>query len=114
MTKLQRFDDANIKQSDHVLEIGTGWGSFAINVARQPGCRVTSLTFSKEQQQLAEDRIREAGFSDRVEVKLIDYRKLPIPEKPYDRIVSIEMLEAVGREYMATYFFAYGQAVEQR
>lgn len=105
MTKLQRFiDGAKIKQSDHVLEIGTGWGSFAINAVRQTGCRVTSLTLSKEQKQLAEERIREAGFSDRIEVKLMDYRNLPVPDEPYDKIVSIEMLEAVGREFLATYF----------
>jgi cyclopropane-fatty-acyl-phospholipid synthase len=105
MTKLQRFiNGAKIKQSDHVLEIGTGWGSFAINAVRQTGCRVTSLTLSKEQKQLAQERIRQAGFSDRIEVKLMDYRKLPVPDQPYDKIVSIEMLEAVGREFLGTYF----------
>ncbi|KAI1862098.1 uncharacterized protein JN550_010563 [Neoarthrinium moseri] len=105
MTKLQRFiDGAKIKESDHVLEIGTGWGSFAISAVRQTGCRVTSLTLSKEQKQLAEDRIREAGFSSRIEVKLMDYRNLAVPDRPFDKIVSIEMLEAVGKEYLATYF----------
>ncbi|KAK9793624.1 putative Cyclopropane-fatty-acyl-phospholipid synthase [Seiridium cardinale] len=104
MTKLQRFDDANIKQSDHVLEVGAGRGSFAINAARQPGCRVTSLTLSKEQQQLAEDRIREAGFSDRIEVKLIDYRKLPMPEKPLRQDRLHRDVRSSGREYMATHF----------
>jgi cyclopropane-fatty-acyl-phospholipid synthase len=105
MTKLHRFiDGARIKSSDHVLEIGTGWGSFAIEAVRRTGCRVTSLTLSKEQKALAEERIREAGFADRIEVKLMDYRALPVPEKPYDKIVSIEMLEAVGQEFLATYF----------
>lgn len=105
MTKLQRFiDGAKIKQSDHVLEIGTGWGSFAINAVRQTGCRVTSLTLSKEQKQLAEERIMEAGFSERIEVRLLDYRNLPETDGPFDKIVSIEMLEAVGREFLATYF----------
>ncbi|ORY59722.1 cyclopropane-fatty-acyl-phospholipid synthase [Pseudomassariella vexata] len=105
MSKLQRFiDGAHIKQSDHVLEIGTGWGSFAIEAVRQRGCRVTSLTLSKEQKILAEERIRKAGFADRIEVKLMDYRNLPIPNSPYDKIVSIEMLEAVGKEFLATYF----------
>ena len=105
MTKLQRFiDGAKIKSSDHVLEIGTGWGSFAIEAVRQTGCRVTSLTLSKEQKQLAEARIREAGFADRIQVKLTDYRNLAVPERPYDKIVSIEMLEAVGKEFLATYF----------
>lgn len=105
MTKLQRFiDGARIKSSDHVLEIGTGWGSFAIEAVRQTGCRVTSLTLSQEQKQLAEARIREAGFDDRIQVKLMDYRNLAVPERPYDKIVSIEMLEAVGKEFLATYF----------
>ncbi|KAJ4174546.1 hypothetical protein NW754_004964 [Fusarium falciforme] len=105
ITKLCRFiDGARILSTDHVLEIGTGWGSFAIEAVKRTGCRVTSLTLSKEQKILAEERIDAAGFSDRIEVKLMDYRALPIPEKPYDKIVSIEMLEAVGQEYLATYF----------
>ncbi|OLN81198.1 Tuberculostearic acid methyltransferase UfaA1 [Colletotrichum chlorophyti] len=105
MTKLHRFiDGAHIKSSDHVLEIGTGWGSFAIEAVKTTGCRVTSLTLSKEQKALAEERIEAAGFSDRIEVLLMDYRALPTPEKPYDKIVSIEMLEAVGQEFLGTYF----------
>ncbi|KAF4828693.1 Tuberculostearic acid methyltransferase UfaA1 [Colletotrichum tropicale] len=105
MTKLHRFiDGARIKASDHVLEIGTGWGSFAIEAVKTTGCRVTSLTLSKEQQALAEERIAAAGLSDRIEVRLMDYRALEVPEKPFDKIVSIEMLEAVGQEFLATYF----------
>jgi cyclopropane-fatty-acyl-phospholipid synthase len=105
MTKLQRFiDGAKIKPTDHVLEIGTGWGSFAIEAVRQIGCRVTSLTLSKEQKVLAEERIAAAGFSGRIQVLLKDYRALDVPEVPYDKIVSIEMLEAVGQEYLGTYF----------
>ncbi|KAI1336631.1 cyclopropane-fatty-acyl-phospholipid synthase [Xylariaceae sp. FL0016] len=105
MTKLHRFiDGARIKPTDHVLEIGTGWGSFAIEAVKKTGCRVTSLTLSKEQKALAEQRIREAGFASRVEVLLMDYRKLTVPGKPFDKIVSIEMLEAVGQEFLATYF----------
>ncbi|PHH92095.1 hypothetical protein CDD83_8946 [Cordyceps sp. RAO-2017] len=103
--KLVRFiEGARINAADHVLEIGTGWGSFAIEAVRRTGCRVTSLTLSAEQKDLAEERIRSAGLDDRIEIKLMDYRKLPIPSKPYDKIVSIEMLEAVGQEYLATYF----------
>ncbi|TVY65611.1 Tuberculostearic acid methyltransferase UfaA1 [Lachnellula suecica] len=105
MTKLNRFiDGAYIKPTDHVLEIGTGWGSFAIEAVRKTGCRVTSLTLSIEQKALAEKRIAAAGFTERIEVKLMDYRALPIPKVPYDKIISIEMLEAVGREYLETYF----------
>ncbi|KAI1078207.1 cyclopropane-fatty-acyl-phospholipid synthase [Whalleya microplaca] len=104
MTKLHRFiDGAKIKSTDHVLEIGTGWGSFAIEAVRKMGCRVTSLTLSKEQKILAEQRIEAAGFSDRIDVKLMDYRNLSTA-KPYDKIVSIEMLEAVGQEFLSTYF----------
>lgn len=105
MTKLYRFiDGARIRSTDHVLEIGTGWGSFAIEAVKTTGCRVTSLTLSKEQKALAEERIRAAGLDDRIEVLLMDYRALPTPERPYDKIVSIEMLEAVGQEYLSTYF----------
>ncbi|KAI9647165.1 hypothetical protein NHQ30_003548 [Ciborinia camelliae] len=105
MTKLDRFiDGARIKTSDHVLEIGTGWGSFAIQAVRRTGCRVTSLTLSIEQKLLAEKRICAAGFADKIDVKLMDYRALPIPNQPYDKIISIEMLEAVGAEYLETYF----------
>lgn len=105
MTKLNRFiDGARIKPTDHVLEIGTGWGSFAIEAVRKTGCRVTSLTLSIEQKALAEKRIAAAGFADNIEVKLMDYRALPTPKVPYDKVVSIEMLEAVGKEYLETYF----------
>ncbi|KAF2659160.1 cyclopropane-fatty-acyl-phospholipid synthase [Lophiostoma macrostomum CBS 122681] len=106
MRKLQRFiDNAHIKSTDHVLEIGTGWGSFAIRAAQQTGCQVTSVTLSIEQKELAEQRIRDAGLSDRISVLLCDYRNLEIPSSgAYDKIVSIEMLEAVGKEYLETYF----------
>jgi len=104
--KLARFiRNVRIKKTDRVLEIGTGWGSFAINAVRETGCRVTSLTLSKEQKELAEQRIRNVGLEDRITVLLCDYRAMKIPkEGPFDKIVSIEMLEAVGREYLVTYF----------
>lgn len=106
--KLQRFiDNAHIKSTDHVLEIGTGWGSFAMQAVRQTGCRVTSLTLSREQKELADKRIAAAGFSDRIEVLLCDYRahlKPSTKDGLYDKVVSIEMLEAVGAEYLSTYF----------
>ncbi|KAI9851844.1 MAG: hypothetical protein M1838_002560 [Thelocarpon superellum] len=104
-TKLQRFiRNAKIKGTDHVLEIGTGWGSFAIEAVRSTGCTVTSLTLSVEQKELAEKRIAAAGYTDWITVLLCDYRALPIPELLYDKVVSIEMLEAVGREFLVTYF----------
>ena len=104
--KLKYFiTQAKIKASDHVLEIGTGWGSFAISAVKETGCKITSLTLSKEQKELAEDRIKAAGLSDQIRVLLCDYRALPAPDKgSYDKVVSIEMLEAVGREYLETYF----------
>ena len=105
-TKLQYFiEQAKIKSTDHVLEIGTGWGSFAIAAVRRTGCRVTSLTLSREQKELADERIAAAGYTENVEVLLCDYRALPIPrEGLYDKLVSIEMLEAVGREFLDQYF----------
>ena len=113
-TKLQYFiKNAHIKQADHVLEIGTGWGSFAIAAVRKTGCRVTSLTLSREQKELAERRIAEAGYTANIEVLLCDYRVLPIPrEGLYDKVVSIEMLEAVGREFLDTYFHCINQLLK--
>ena len=105
-TKLEYFiDAAKIKATDHVLEIGTGWGSFAIAAVKKTGCRITSLTLSREQKELAEKRVAAAGYTDNIEVLLCDYRALPTPrEGLYDKVVSIEMLEAVGREYLDLYF----------
>ena len=105
--KLYRFvKNARIKSTDHVLEIGTGWGSFAILAVEKTGCRVTSLTLSDEQKRLAEERIKAAGFQHKIKVMLCDYRSLPVPkeEDKFDKLVSIEMLEAVGAEYLDTYF----------
>ena len=104
--KLDRFiSNARIKPTDHVLEIGTGWGSLAIAAVRKTGCRVTSITLSAEQKDLADRRIAEAGYTDNVEVLLCDYRALPMPKEGlYDKVVSIEMLEAVGREFLNEYF----------
>ncbi|CAJ2512242.1 Uu.00g052570.m01.CDS01 [Anthostomella pinea] len=113
--KLNRFiDGARIKSTDHVLEIGTGWGSFAIEAVKRTGCRVTSLTLSKEQKVLAEERIREASLSHRIDVLLMDYRNLPATNAPYDKIVSIEMLEAVGQEFLATYFACVDRLLKKK
>ncbi|KAI0600039.1 cyclopropane-fatty-acyl-phospholipid synthase [Biscogniauxia sp. FL1348] len=115
ITKLNRFiEGARIKTTDHVLEIGTGWGSFAIQAVRKTGCRVTSLTLSKEQKMLAEQRIREAGLSESIDVRLMDYRSLPADEKSYDKIVSIEMLEAVGQEFLGTYFACIDRLLKKK
>ena len=90
---------------DHVLEIGTGWGGFALHAARHHGCRVTTTTLSREQYDLARTRVAAAGLSDRVTVLLSDYRDLA---GQYDKLVSIEMVEAVGADYLDTYFRACG------
>ncbi len=86
---------------DHLLEIGTGWGGFALHAAREYGCRVTTATISQQQCELARQRVRAAGLDGRVEVVLADYRDL---QGQYDKLVSIEMIEAVGHHYFDTYF----------
>ena len=86
---------------DHVVEIGTGWGSFAMHAAGRYGCRVTTTTISQEQHELASERIRDAGLADRINVVLEDYRDL---RGRFDKLVSIEMIEAVGWQYFETFF----------
>jgi cyclopropane-fatty-acyl-phospholipid synthase len=93
--------DIGISTGDHVLEIGCGWGGFAEFVAREIGCRVTGLTISREQHDFAAERIAKAGLSDKVEIKLQDYRD---ENGKYDRIASIEMFEAVGEKYWPVFF----------
>lgn len=87
--------------TDHVLEIGTGWGGFAIHAARHYGCRITTTTISPSQFDLARERIRAAGLEDRVTVLLEDYRDL---RGTYDKLVSIEMIEAIGSQQYGEFF----------
>ncbi|GAB3922686.1 SAM-dependent methyltransferase [Mucilaginibacter myungsuensis] len=91
----------HLKPTDHVLEIGSGWGGNAIFMAKNYGCKVTSLTISEEQHKLATERVKEAGLEDRVEILIKDYRLI---EGTFDKIVSVEMLEAVGHDYLEEYF----------
>ena len=91
----------NLREGDHVLEIGSGWGGFAIHAASHYGCRVTTTTISPAQFTLAQERIQTAGLADRIEVLLEDYRHL---QGSYDKLVSIEMIEAVGFEYLDDFF----------
>ncbi len=95
---------------DHVLEIGTGWGGFGIFAAERYGCRVTTTTISREQRDLAVERIREAGLADRVEVLFKDYRDL---EGRFDKLVSIEMIEAVGHHYLEAFFRACSDRLKE-
>ncbi len=92
-----------LHRDDHVLEIGTGWGGFALHAARTRGCRVTTTTLSAAQRELAIQRIEAAGLADRVTVLQEDYRAL---RGRYDKLVSIEMIEAVGHAYFDAYFRA--------
>jgi cyclopropane-fatty-acyl-phospholipid synthase len=86
---------------DRLLEIGTGWGGLALHAARHYGCHVTTTTISREQHALASARVQQAGLGDRVSVLLEDYRDLA---GSYDKLVSIEMIEAIGHQYLDTYF----------
>jgi cyclopropane-fatty-acyl-phospholipid synthase len=101
-TKYRRMADlAGLTGGESVLEIGSGWGGFAIWAAGERGCRVTTITISQAQLELARERVAQAGLSDLVSVELRDYRTV---EGQFDAIVSIEMLEAVGHEYFPTFF----------
>ena len=90
-----------LSESDHVVEIGTGWGSFALHAARNYNCKITTTTISEEQYQLACQRVKDAGLQDRIEIVKKDYRLLT---GQYDKLVSIEMIEAVGLAYLGNYF----------
>ncbi|KAJ3291058.1 hypothetical protein HDU79_002726 [Rhizoclosmatium sp. JEL0117] len=105
MRKIHRMLElAKIRKGDHVLEVGTGWGALSIEAVRLYDCTVTTLTLSKEQKALAEARIAKAGYSDRITVLLQDYRLLDPKEHQFDRIVTVEMLEAVGHDFMPVFF----------
>lgn len=102
VTKLDRIcERLQLGPDTHLLEIGTGWGGMAIHAARTTGCRVTTTTISHAQHELATARVREAGLEDRVTILLRDYRDL---DGTYDRLVSVEMIEAVGWQYFDQYF----------
>jgi cyclopropane-fatty-acyl-phospholipid synthase len=96
----------DLKAADHVLEIGTGWGGFAIHAVQRYGCRVTTTTISAAQRDLAIEKIAALGLSDRITVLLKDYRDLTGDlGGPYDKLVSIEMVEAVGARYLDGFFW---------
>lgn len=102
LNKLQRIcQKLALQPGDHLLEIGTGWGSMALYAAQHYGCRVTTTTLSKEQYAFTAQRIEQLGLQDRVTLLLQDYRDLT---GQYDKLVSIEMIEAVGHRFLPTYF----------
>ncbi len=93
----------HLRASDQLLEIGCGWGGLSVHAARHYGCRVTAVTISQEQHRYATERMRREGLSELVEVRLQDYRKI---EGQFDKIASIEMMEALGDRYLETFFTA--------
>jgi cyclopropane-fatty-acyl-phospholipid synthase len=107
--KLDRLCDLlALSPRDHLLEIGCGWGGMAIHAARTRGCRVTAITVSREQHALAAARVQAAGLADRVAIEYRDYRELA---GSYDKLVSIEMLEAVGFDFLPQYFAIAARAL---
>lgn len=96
---------------DDVIEIGSGWGTFAIHAASQYGCRVTTTTISEEQFRMATQRVEEAGLAERVTVLKRDYRDL---DGKFDKLVSIEMIEAVGKKYLPQYFATCDRLLNDR
>jgi cyclopropane-fatty-acyl-phospholipid synthase len=90
-----------LKPHDEVLEIGSGWGGFSRHAAKHYGCKITTVTISQEQYKFARELFQKENLSGQVEIKLLDYRQI---RGKFDKIVSIEMLEAVGDEYLETYF----------
>jgi cyclopropane-fatty-acyl-phospholipid synthase len=102
LAKLERVcEKLDLRPEDHVLEIGSGWGAFALHAARTRGCRVTTATISREQHRYALKQVRRAGLEHRVDVLLEDYRDL---RGSYDKLVSIEMIEAVGWRHFDAFF----------
>jgi cyclopropane-fatty-acyl-phospholipid synthase len=102
LNKLQRIcERLDLQENDHVVEIGTGWGGLAIYAAQNYGCHVTTTTISDAQFEYAQQRVNELGLSDKITLLKQDYRKLT---GQYDKLVSIEMIEAVGFEYYTTFF----------
>jgi cyclopropane-fatty-acyl-phospholipid synthase len=94
-------EQLQLSPDDHLLEIGTGWGGMAVHAARRYGCRVTTTTISREQYEHAKQRVKDEGLQDRVTVLCKDYRDL---SGSYDKLVSIEMIEAVGHKFYSNYF----------
>jgi cyclopropane-fatty-acyl-phospholipid synthase len=102
-------DKLDLQPHDQVIEIGTGWGGFAIYAASHYGCHVTTTTISRQQYELASARVKAAGLNDKITLLLEDYRHL---QGQYDKLVSIEMIEAVGHQFYDTYFEQVGKLLK--
>ncbi|EMI7298833.1 class I SAM-dependent methyltransferase, partial [Vibrio parahaemolyticus] len=101
INKMERLcQQLDLQSTDHVIEIGTGWGAMAIYMAEQYGCRVTTTTISEEQHEYARQQIVQRGLTDRITLLKEDYRNL---SGAFDKLVSIEMIEAVGKQFLASY-----------
>lgn len=110
LAKMKRIcDKLALQEKDHLIEIGTGWGGFAMYAAKHYGCHVTTTTISKNQYDWAQRRIREENLEDKVTLLLEDYRNL---QGQYDKLVSIEMIEAVGHRYYDTFFKKCGELLK--
>lgn len=116
LNKLKRIcEKLQLSPNDHVVEIGTGWGGFAIYAAKHYGCRVTTTTISKQQYLLAKARVEEEGLTDKIDLLLEDYRdltKLADQNGGFDKLVSIEMIEAVGWQFYDTFFETCGRLLK--
>ncbi len=110
LAKLERVcEQLDLGPEDRVLEIGTGWGAFAVHAAATRGCHVTTTTISREQHDYAVEQVHRAGLNDRVTVLMEDYRDL---RGRYDKLVSIEMIEAVGWQHLGTFFADCSELLE--
>lgn len=108
--KLERVcQKLNLRRSDRVIEIGSGWGGFALHAASNYGCHVTTITLSREQYELATRRVKDCRLESRVEVVLRDYRDT---YGEFDKLVSIEMIEAIGHQYLSSYFSKVGSLLK--
>ncbi|KAF3676378.1 putative primary amine oxidase-like [Capsicum annuum] len=103
---------ARISAEHHVLEIGFGWGSLAVEVVKQTGCKYTGITLSEQQLEYAQLRVEQAGLQDQITLLLCDYRQMPNKEK-YDRIIVCEVLEHVGHEFIGEFFTSCESALAE-
>jgi cyclopropane-fatty-acyl-phospholipid synthase len=112
VAKLERVcEQLDLRPGDRVLEIGTGWGAFALHAAATRGCHVTTTTISREQHGYVAEQVRRAGLNDRVTVLMEDYREL---RGRYDKLISIEMIEAVGWRHLGTFFAKCSELLASR